>query len=185
MIVLASASPRRRDLLSQLVSEFEVVVSEVDEDMLTTSDPRQTAESLAVAKAQAVQALRPESVVIGADTVVALGDVQLAKPVDAGDAIRMLTMLSGRTHVVLTGCCVASPVRVESFVEETMVSFRPLSNEEIEEYVATGEPMDKAGAYAIQGGAFSFVEATQGSKSNVIGLPLERLEKVLRLFDAR
>lgn len=174
-VVLASGSPRRKELLKTLVPEFEVLVSDVDEEALNLSDPIATAERLAEAKARAVAALRPDALVIGADTVVFLGDEQFAKPRDAEDAKRMLRALSGRTHTVATGVCLVSPVAVRTFHERTDVGFRDLADEEIDAYVATGEPMDKAGAYAIQGGAASFVAHRQGSESNVIGLPLEKL----------
>lgn len=180
-VVLASGSPRRKDLLARLVPVFEVVTSDVDEEALTVSDPIATAERLAEAKARAVAALRPEALVIGADTVVFLGETQFAKPQDAADARRMLRALSGRTHVVATGVCLIGPQGSETFHDETLVVFRDLSDAEIEAYVATGEPMDKAGAYAIQGGAAAFVVRREGSESNVIGLPLERLRDFLEV----
>jgi septum formation protein len=175
-VVLASGSPRRRELLARLIPDFEVVVADVDEEALTVEDPFETAERLAQAKAFAVVLLRPEALVIGADTVVTLDGEQYAKPRDAADARRMLRALSGRTHVVATGVCVAEPKGTRVFHDRTFVTFRDLTDEEIAAYVATGEPMDKAGAYAIQGGAAGFVSRRDGSESNVIGLPLERLE---------
>ena len=175
-IVLASASPRRTDLLRTLIPEFEVVVADVDEEALTVSDPIETAERLAGAKAQAVALLRPDALVIGADTVVFLGDEQFAKPHDAEDAKRTLRALSGKTHAVVTGVSLVSSKGVRTFHDRTEVAFRSLTEEEIEDYVATGEPMDKAGAYAIQGGAGAFVARREGSESNVVGLPLEALK---------
>lgn len=174
-IVLASGSPRRRELLSQIVKEFEVVVADVDEESLTVDDPYETAERLAEAKARAVARRRPEALVLGGDTVVALDGEQFAKPRDAEEARRMLRALSGRTHVVATGVSLVSSRGVHTFHEKTWVEFRELSDQEIDAYVATGEPMDKAGAYAIQGGAAGFVVRREGSESNVIGLPMERL----------
>lgn len=181
-VILASASPRRKELLAQLIPEFSVVVSAVDEDSLTLSDPWQTAMRLAHAKAMAVG--EPGALVLGADTVVALPDgTQLTKPVDREDAIRMLQALSGRTHHVITGVCLAFGSWQEVFQSTSTVTFLPLSGDQIAAYVDTGEPMDKAGGYAIQGGAAPFVECLEGSLSNVIGLPLERLEAELeRLF---
>ncbi len=179
-VVLASGSPRRRELLARLIPEFEVLVSEVDEDALTFGDARSTAERLAEAKALAVARLRPGSLVIGGDTVVSFLGRNFGKPRDAEDAKSMLRTLSGRTHEVVTGVCLVSPQGVETFSDTTHVTFRPLSNEEIDAYVATGEPMDKAGAYAIQGGAGGFVARREGSETNVVGLPLELLEERLR-----
>ena len=175
-VVLAIGSPRRRELLARLIPEFEVLVADVDEEALTVPDPFETAERLAEAKARAVARLRPEALVIGGDTVVALGETQLAKPKDEADARRMLRALSGRRHVVATGVSLVSPQGVETFHDRTWVVFRDLTDDEIAAYVATGEPMDKAGAYAIQGGAAGFVASREGSESNVIGLPLELLE---------
>jgi septum formation protein len=181
-VILASASPRRKELLRSLVDEFEVVVSDVDEDALTVPDPWATAERLAEAKATAVLALRPDAVVVGGDTVVAVRNSeweQLAKPASFEDACTMLRKLSGREHVVVTGVCVASADGVRTASETTKVRFRNLTDEEIRAYVATGEPMDKAGGYAIQGGAKGFLESVEGSLSNVIGLPVEKLREML------
>ena len=178
-VVLASGSPRRRELLARLLPLFEVVVSDVDEDALTLPDPIATAERLAEAKARAVSLLRLEALVIGADTVVALDGEQFAKPSDADDARRMLRALSGRTHTVATGVSLVSAEGVRTFHDRTLVTFRELDDGEIAAYVLTGEPMDKAGAYAIQGGAAAFVRRREGSETNVIGLPLERLERAL------
>ena len=178
-VVLASASPRRKELLARLVPEFEIVVSDVDEEALTVEDPFLTAERLAEAKARAVALLRPDALVVGADTVVSLDGVQFAKPLDADDARRMLRALSGRTHDVVTGVSLVSLEWTTTFHCLTKVTFRPLSSAEIDAYVATGEPMDKAGAYSIQGGARGFVAERKGSESNVIGLPLKALEGFL------
>lgn len=182
-MVLASASPRRRELLKELVPEFEVVPADVDEDALTRLDPWVTARELAMAKARVVARLRPEALVIGSDTVVAVDSgleypVQLAKPRDEEDAMRMLRLLSGRQHMVITGVALVRGLIEEVSADTTRVSFRELTEGEIRTYVGTGEPMDKAGAYAIQGGAAAFVERTEGSISNVIGLPLELLAKM-------
>lgn len=182
-VILASASPRRRELFAELVPEFSIVVADVDEEALTSADPWRTAEDLAQAKASAVSARHPEAVVIGGDTVVAVQQdglwVQLAKPRDEEDAVRMLRTLSGREHVVVTGVSLVWPTGGQTFSETTRVRFRDLSEEEIRRYVRTGEPMDKAGGYAIQGGAANFVIACDGSRSNVIGLPMEALEREL------
>lgn len=183
-VVLASASPRRKELLGQWGWPLTVVPSAVDEDALTDPDPWITARRLAREKALAVFADHPESLVIGADTVVALADgegwIQLAKPVDAADAKRMLTTLQNNTHTVITGVCLKWPGGLSSFTDESRVTFRAVSPEEIERYVATGEPMDKAGAYGLQGMAKQFVARVEGSVTNVIGLPMERLEEAIR-----
>ncbi len=181
-VVLASGSPRRQHLLLELVEDFEIFVPEVDEDSLTTSDPVQTAETLAEAKAVAVFEKRQEGFVIGGDTVVALPDEKggftlLGKPKHKKDAEKILSQLSGRSHLVITGVCFVWSGGKKTFSETSKVTFRTLDPAEIKAYVATGEPMDKAGAYASQGGAAKFIESIEGSKFNVIGLPLERVQK--------
>lgn len=187
-VVLASQSPRRKQLLSQLVPEFDVLVSQVDEDALTLPDPFDTAGTLALAKARAVAHERPDALVIGGDTVVAFpaetGWTQLAKPHDPEDAVRMLSTLSGRTHTVATGLALIWPGGEEVEVVRSEVRFRNLSQSEILEYVATGEPMDKAGAYGLQGLGASFVDEVIGSRTNVIGLPMEALESLLCRLNA-
>lgn len=175
------------ELLKQLVEKFQVLASNVDEDALTTDDPWDTAKVLALEKARYVAKDRSGSLVIGSDTVVAVEQedgtyLQLAKPTDRSDAARMLRTLSGRCHLVITGVALVAPhwTRVEA--DETKVCFRTLSEEEIWKYVDSGEPMDKAGAYAIQGGAAGFVERREGSISNVVGLPLGLLGVMLNEF---
>lgn len=194
-VVLASGSPRRRELLARLVPEFEVVVPDVDEAALAQEDPWGTAESLALAKAKRVAESRRQHIVIGGDTVVAVacdeGETrfaQLGKPADAAEARAMLRRLSGRSHLVITGVAVCTPHGSEVFSETSRVRFRELGDPEIDAYAASGEPMDKAGAYAIQGGAAAFVESVEGSFSNVVGLPVEalaeRLERYAAMVDA-
>lgn len=189
-VILASASPRRLELLSQIVPSFEVLPSDVDEDALQLNDPRETAIRIAEAKARRVATQAPDAVVVAGDTVVAYEGtpgayVQLAKPVDAEDARRMLRALSNREHVVTTGIALAHGNEFESFAETSTVRFRRLSEAEISAYVATAEPMDKAGAYAIQGGAKGFVDSLSGSWSNVVGLPIEALRPRLARLLAR
>lgn len=179
-VVLASASPRRQDLLRELVPDFEVISADVDESVLPSETPTELALRLASEKAEAVLAVRPRSLIIAGDTVVALPTEILGKPVDPSDASRMLRALSGQTHEVLTGIAIYWPGHRESFIDTTRVTFATLSDAQIADYVATGEPMDKAGAYAIQGGAAEFVTGVEGSLTNVIGLPMERLAEVLR-----
>ncbi len=187
-IVLASASPRRQQLLGQLVPTFEIVTSNVDEEALTSADPFETAETLAKAKALAVLELRPHALVIGGDTVVALPDghggyMQLAKPTSDDHAMEMLGLLSGKEHLVITGICIASTEQTLIFSDTTKVSFREITQKEIRAYVATGIPKDKAGGYAIQEGADKFVTSVTGSISNVIGLPIEKLQVYLSEID--
>lgn len=181
-VVLASASPRRQELLRQIVDDFEVVVADVDEEALVNADPVVTARRTALAKAQAVARLRPEALVIAGDTVVAIDGEQLAKPKDEEDAFRMLRCLSGRTHKVVTGICMLSPARPANVFEvQTKVTFRELSDAEILAYIATGEPMDKAGAYGAQGEAGKHIERIEGSLTNVIGLPVDEVRAALQL----
>jgi septum formation protein len=178
-VVLASASPRRRELLAGHVAALVVDPAEVDEDALTCGDPWETARRLADAKAEVVASRHHEALVIAGDTVVALSVngawEQLAKPVDVADARAMLARLSGREHAVITAMALRWPGGRDTFVETARVRFRALAADEIEAYVATGEPMDKAGAYAIQGGAAAFAEVVEGEISTVIGLPIEEL----------
>lgn len=189
-VILASASPRRRELLREIIPDFEVWPADVDEDALQVDDPRETALRIAEAKARRIAALAPDAVIIAGDTVVAYEGapgsyVQLAKPVDAEDAGRMLRALSNREHVVITGIALAHAGTIESFAETSVVRFRALTGAEIAAYVATGEPVDKAGAYAMQGGAKEFVASLIGSWSNVVGLPIEALRPRLeRLLDS-
>lgn len=152
---------------------FDVLVGDVDESRLDDEPPAVYVARLAEAKARAVAGRVPGRTVLGADTVVVAGDRVLGKPADAADASRMLETLSGRTHLVLTGVCVVAPGRQAVQVASTAVEFRSLDPAEIRWYVASGEPMDKAGAYAIQGLASRFVTRIEGSYSNVVGLPVE------------
>lgn len=173
-IVLASASPRRRELLSELAIDFIVRPVSADETPITGETPDQLVRRLALAKARA--AARIGEIAIGADTVVALDGEILGKPRDDAEARRMLERLAGREHDVWTGVAVvAAPAgesrREATSVERSGVRFRSLAADEIATYVATGEPSDKAGAYAVQGGAAAFVTELRGSWSNVVGLP--------------
>ena len=178
-IVLASGSPRRRELLAGMGYDFTLCATDVDESI--DGAPEDQVRALALRKGEAACALCPNAVVIAADTLVALDGKTLGKPEDDAEAAAMLRALSGRAHDVLTGLCVTDTAtgRRTLCVERTRVRFRPLTEAEIDAYVATGEPSDKAGAYAIQGGAAGFVEAFEGSYTNVIGLPTERLQEIL------
>jgi septum formation protein len=179
MLVLASQSPRRSEILRQAGIPFTVRVADVDESVLAGESPADYVQRLAAAKAYAVEASDGETV-LGADTTVVIDGEILAKPVDAADARRMLVRLSGRRHEVLTGVCLR---RGEGAIRDyvtTGVIFAPLSDAEIDEYVASGEPMDKAGAYAIQGLASKFVERIEGDYFNVMGLPVALVYRWLR-----
>ena len=175
MIILASGSPRRRRLLGKITRNFTVVVPNVDENVPKGTPPADMVKELALKKARAVFCAHRNDIVIGADTIVALGNTVLGKPMDEADAIRMLERLSDNSHKVYTGMAICSPEGEWVFHDETIVRFRRLSEAEIISYVNGGEPMDKAGAYGIQGGAAPFVERVEGSISNVIGLPVEKL----------
>lgn len=179
-VILASGSPRRRELLGDMGIEFEIDAPDVDETV--AGAPDEMVRVLAERKARAVAAKRSEGLVVAADTLVALDGRALGKPANDEEAKEMLSSLSGRTHDVFTGVCVMDAASGRCMVEadRTGVCFREVSNEEIESYVATGEPRDKAGAYAIQGGAGAFVSGYEGSRTNVIGLPVELLDKMLR-----
>ena len=181
-LILASASPRRRELLEMLgVKKLEIIPPLGEELPHPELSPAELVRKLSFAKASEVAAAvdDPEAVVIGADTVVAIDDAVLGKPKDAGDAVRMLRLLSGRTHEVFTGVTVLRGGQATTASERTAVRFRALTEREIDAYVATGEPLDKAGAYGAQGKASLFVEGIEGDFFNVMGLPLCLLGKTL------
>lgn len=171
-VILASESPRRREILKQLVPAFDVIASGVPEHPIPGCGPAETARRLAEEKAGAVAERYPAALVIGSDTVVVAGDQLLGKPVDRRDAARMLKQLSGRTHQVITGVGVYSPEGNWSLAVETDVTFFKLTEDEIDWYVRTGEPMDKAGAYGIQGLGARFIQKIKGDYLNVVGFPL-------------
>lgn len=184
-VVLASESPRRRELLTRLFDKFDVTPSGIPEDMPEQGEAKRVAKRLARAKALGVALARPDALVIAADTVVAVADRLLAKPLSAEDAVAMLMLLSGRDHTVTTSVALIWPTNDNSspgkhvFAETAIVRFRSISREEALDYVQTGEPMDKAGAYAIQGGAAAFVESIEGDLDAVIGLPVAALRDAL------
>lgn len=186
-MILASASPRRRALLAGLGLTFQVVPSTASEEAVPGSEPGALVEELARRKAAAVAASLEEPderLVVGADTIVVLADRILGKPRDEAEARSMLTALSGRWHQVFTGVAVIDPVsgRTVSAHETTRVKFRCLAARDIAAYVATGEPLDKAGAYGVQGKGALLVECIDGCFYNVVGLPLVKLAAVLREF---
>ena len=181
MLVLASASPRRQELLRNAGIAFTVQPADVDETPLPGESPRACAERLAREKALAVWPRRSTDKVLGADTVVVVDGVILGKPVDAEDAARMLRLLSGRVHQVITGVCLVSPPdgAARTASETTFVTMGEISDDEIRSYIATGEPMDKAGAYAIQGIASRWIPRIEGDYSNVVGLPVALVWRML------
>ena len=181
-LVLASASPRRVQLLRQAGATFTVVDPGPDRQWPGHAEPRHGVRALALDKAKRVAASRPGSLVIGADTVVVARGVRLGKPADAAEALAMLRRLQGRTHEVWTGVAVVHADEQRTASEVTLVQFAKLTDREIEAYVRTGEPLDKAGAYGIQGAAAQFVRRIEGDWCNVVGLPLARLRRVLADF---
>jgi septum formation protein len=199
MLVLASASPRRQELLRSAGISFVLQPADVDETPLAKESARDCAERLARRKALAVWQKRPHDMVLGADTIVVVDGAILGKPTDADDAARMLRMLSGRQHQVITGVAVVktenSPLKPKAGLngapgvvvrsETTAVTMSAISDDEIRDYVATGEPMDKAGAYAIQGIASRWIPRIEGDYSNVVGLPVALVYRMLREVDGR
>ena len=179
-LVLASGSPRRREMLSGLGLEFLVDPADIDEGVRPGETPVAYVRRVASSKATTVAARHPTSVVLAADTTIDLDGAVLAKPADAADAARMLEALSGREHLAHTAMAIAVGGLLNGVEVTTAVRMRPLSTAEIDWYVTTGEPLDKAGAYAIQGRAAAFVESVAGSVSNVVGLPMAEAVMALR-----
>ena len=178
-VILASGSPRRQELLQLVIDHFEVYVSDVDETLPEGIAPCDAVEMLALRKAQTVADLRPHALVIGADTVVAVEGQILGKPRDDDQAAEMLRILSGRTHQVYTGVAICEKSASSVFSCCTQVEFAPLTEAEIDWYLSTGEPFDKAGAYGIQGYGARFVKGITGDYFNVMGLPVNRLYTIL------
>ena len=179
-LILASGSPRRRELLEAAGYAFDVVVSDADETMPDTDEPQQVAKHNALAKALAVSENAPAgALVIGADTVVALEGRIYGKPADEKQAVQTLSELSGKTHQVITGVALVYGDAFFSFHESTDVTFRELDDETIRAYVATKDPLDKAGAYGIQSGGACLVDHIDGDYDNVVGLPVTRLARML------
>ncbi|MBO5867926.1 MAG: septum formation inhibitor Maf [Oscillospiraceae bacterium] len=181
MLILASQSPRRKELLSLMRLPFEIRVADIDETMDKTLSIADGVAELSRRKANAIPR-EPEDIVIAADTIVVLDDKVLGKPKDTEDARQMLTALSGRTHQVMTGFTVCRGEEAVSHTEITDVTFRKRTEKDIEAYIATGDPMDKAGSYGIQNGAALFVEKLCGDYYNVMGLPICRLSQILEAF---
>ena len=177
MIILASQSPRRRELMNYITKDFQIKVSNVDETLPEGISPQDAVLYLSRIKAEPFA--NKNDVVIGADTVVAIDGKILTKPANKGEAADMLRLLSGREHSVFTGVTVIKDGNCKSFFEETKVKFFELTDSEIEQYIATGEPMDKAGAYGIQGFGALLVEKINGDYFNVVGLPVSKLNRLL------
>jgi septum formation protein len=184
-LILASASPRRSELLRNAGIAFEVDPADIHEEPVAGEAPINYAQRLARDKAQTVLARHPDAVALGADTVVVVDEHLLEKPTNAEDAKRMLRLLSGRTHQVITGVCLLSADFEHTEAELTQVAFVRMSEDDIAEYVASGEPMDKAGAYGIQGMASRWVQRIEGDYFNVVGLPVARVYRMLKKLSGR
>ncbi|MBQ7875605.1 MAG: septum formation inhibitor Maf [Oscillospiraceae bacterium] len=182
MYILASGSPRRKELLSLIIPEYEVLVSGCEEFVPEGTSAEKVPAILAEQKALAVAKLRPDDTVIGSDTVVVLNGEIFGKPKDEAHAHAMLKALSGKKHFVYTGVAVAENGKVRSFVQKTEVEFYELSDETIDKYISTGEPMDKAGAYGIQGKGSVLVKGIVGDYFNVMGLPVAETARFLGLI---
>lgn len=173
-IILASASPRRKEILELADLKFDIMPSDAQE-ITTKTAPNEVVMELASIKAKDIyKKSEKQSMIVGADTVVAYQGQILGKPTDEADAKRMLTMLSGQTHEVYTGVCVIEDGKTKTFYEETKVTFYEISDEQIDHYINTGEPMDKAGSYGIQGKAAVFIKGIEGDYYNVVGFPIAR-----------
>ncbi len=185
MIILASASPRRQELLSLICEDFEILPADIDESITEDIELLKTPEYLAVKKAGHIHNNGHfDDVVIGCDTGVFTDNLMLGKPKDESDAFEMLSMLSNKAHKVITGCAVYYKDKMISFSQVTEVEFYKLTDDEIKEYVRTGEPMDKAGAYGIQGKGTVLVKGIKGDYFNVVGLPVAKLNKTLKELGA-
>ena len=183
--IVASASPRRKEILSMGGFGFRIIPSDCDETIKEKLSPEETVKVLAERKALSVLEKNENSVVLGCDTVVALGDEILGKPSDREDAFKMIKALSGKTHRVCTGVCIADKDKTNTFVSVAEVEFYELSDETAESYVATGECDDKAGAYGIQGLGGTLVKSIKGDYYAIVGLPYAETERVLSEFGIR
>lgn len=182
-LILASASPRRRELLTQVGLTFDVIPAHIDETRRTSEDPATYVQRLALEKAQTIHARHPDAFVLGADTTVEVDGHALEKPSDRADAERMLRALSGRTHHVQTGIALLSPSATLTHLETTAVTFSPIDETDLQHYLDSGEPYDKAGAYGIQGYAARWIPRIDGDYFNVMGLPLAATVRLLKELD--
>ncbi len=178
--ILASGSPRRRDILLELGANFRVITAEVDENLSADLPPELLVQELALLKGSAVAKTHTDIPVISADTVVYAGGKILGKPRDAGEAFQMLKSLSGKKHEVYTGICVTLGAKAVSDYEKTVVEFHNLTDSDINKYISTGEPFDKAGAYGIQGKGMLLVKGISGDYFNVVGLPAAKLRHLIK-----
>jgi len=182
MFVLASASPRRKELLKKIISDFIVCPSDISEDIPTNIKAADVAEHLATKKALDISKHYPNDIVIGCDTIIVYNDKIYGKAKDKNDAFNMLKTFSGKTHSVITGVCIISKNKSISFSSINEVTFYDLSDKEIENYLQSEEYIDKAGAYAIQGKAGLFVKKIHGDYNSIVGLPVSKLNRVLKIF---
>ena len=182
-VILASASPRRKEILSKMIADFSVIPAENECALDPGLPPEEAVKRVAASKAQAVFAEHPEDLVIGSDTAVLVDSTFLGKPQNEEEAKAMLRLLSGRSHRVLTAVAILSQTKTSVFCDSALVEFAPLAEEEIRAYVASGEPMDKAGAYGIQGLGGKFVTRIDGDFFTVMGLPCAKLYQALKSFD--
>lgn len=182
-LILASSSPRRRELLAQIGLEFHVLPAHIDETRREAEEPAVYVQRLAREKAEVIHAIHPEAFVLGADTTVELDGQALEKPTDRADAERMLRALSGRAHHVHTGIALLSPRGDRTHLETTTVAFSAIDDAELQHYLDSGEPYDKAGAYGIQGYAARWIPRIDGDYFNVMGLPLAATVRLLRELD--
>lgn len=181
-LILASASPRRKEILTLAGFEFEIAAADVDETLPQSITPAQAVLTLSAKKARCVHALHPDKIILAADTLVAIGDKILGKPADTREAAEMLRLLSGRTHTVYTGVAICGADREKSFFEKTDVKFYKLSEDEISSYLLTGDSKDKAGSYGIQSCGCVLVESINGDYFNVMGLPIAKTARALQAF---
>ncbi len=181
-IILASASPRRRELMKYIAGEFTAVSADCDETLPRGISPMNAAQYLAELKAKTIAQQYPEDIVIGCDTTVICGSEILGKPKDRQDCIDCISKLSGKTHQVVTGCCITFGGKISAFSDVTDVKFRKLSADKIEQYASTDEPYDKAGGYGIQGGGSEFISDISGDFFNVVGLPVTRLYREMKKY---
>lgn len=179
MIILASSSPRRKELLKQIVDDFIVEVSNIDESINRPEKVEDIPYELAYRKAKAVSEKHYNDIVIGCDTIVAFNNEVLEKPIDKADAYRMLNKLNNNTHKVISGVAIIYQDKEIRFIEESLVTFNNLSNEDINYYIGTKDPLDKAGAYGIQNPYIKLVKEFNGEYENIVGLPIKRLKKEL------
>lgn len=184
MIILASASPRRHEILSQAGVEFKVIPSNFDESSLEFTNIDDYSKALSYHKAQDVFKDHPKDTIIASDTIVVIDDKILGKPKDKEDAYRMLNSLQGRKHVVITSVCIMHQDKIDTFLSKSYVTFYKMSKKEINEYIETNEPMDKAGAYAIQGKAAKYIRSINGDYYTIVGLPIGKVIKSLKKLKA-